>query len=186
MHPYFKIINIAEVAKISNEVDLALPQLVTEIVDLKQVYTFNIIEIDRLLKLSPALTGWLDSIGLTTRLKYAGLPWAAPHSNGGIHTDVRCVEAINLPVYNCDQGYSAWYKAKCIGKIKESTRGKSTDRSVEYIPHLDADAVELIRVSNQHPIWFNTSIPHRGINLSNRPRIILTLRFDCPIPVDTF
>jgi hypothetical protein len=185
MHPYYKIISIPELAKISHEIDGALPQLITGAVDLKQVYSFNIIDTSRLLQLSPALTSWLDSVGLTSHLKYAGLPCTAPHSSGSIHTDGKCVEAINLPVYNCDQGYSIWYQASCIGTITESTSGKSTNQQAEYVPYSHADAVELSRVSNQHPIWFNTSIPHRGVNLSNRPRIILTLRFDCPIPIDT-
>lgn len=184
MTQYYKIINIPELKKISQEVDAALGQLVTGAPDLKAVYTFNIINTTQLLELAPSLAEWLDTVGLKNNLLYAGLPCTAPHSNGSIHTDGKCTEAINLPVYNCNDGYSVWYDAIQIGGIAESLSGKSTAQAAEYVPYLHAGAVELDRVSNKHPIWFNTAVPHRGINASNRPRIILTLRFDCPIDVD--
>ena len=179
MYPYYKIIDIPDIDNISHQVDLALPRLVVRPPDLKQVFSFNTIDTGLLLQLSPALKDWLDSIGLTTHLQYAGLPCAAPHSQGDIHTDGKSTEAINLPIYNCDQGYSVWYQSSCVDTTPESVN-LSTG-----IPHSHADAVELARVSNRHPIWFNTTIPHRGINMSSRPRIIMTLRFDCPIPIDT-
>jgi len=181
---YYTIINVPDLFIISQEIDAAIDQLVTGPADLKMVYTFNIIDTTRLLELAPSLTAWLDKVGLKNNLLYAGLPCAAPHSIGNIHTDAKCTESINLPVYNCDAGYSAWYNAKQISSITESTSGKSADRSAEFIPHRSSDAVELARVSNKYPIWFNNSIPHNGINTSDQPRIILTLRFDCPIDVD--
>jgi hypothetical protein len=184
MTQYYKIINIPELDKISQEVDATLGQLVTGAPDLKQVYTFNIIDTARLLDLVPSLAKWLDIVGLKNNLLYAGLPCTAPHSNGSIHTDGKCTESINLPVYNCNDGYSVWYDAIQMGSIAESVSGKSTCRAAEYVPYLHAGAVELARISNKHPIWFNTAVPHRGVNLSNRPRIILTLRFNCPIKVD--
>jgi hypothetical protein len=181
---YYKIINIPSVLEISQEVDAALRSLVTGAINLKQVSSFNIIDPIKLLNLCPTLCNWLDTVGLKDNLKYAGLPWTAPLSQGKIHTDGKCTEAINIPIYNCKNGYSVWYQANRIGNILETDSGKSTDQVAEFVPYSDLDAVELAKVSNQHPIWFNTSIPHRGVNLSDLPRIILTLRFDCPIPVD--
>lgn len=185
MTQYYKIINVPDIDKISQEVDAGLNQLVTGAADLKAVYTFNIINTTRLLELAPSLAAWLDTVGLKNNLLYAGLPCTAPHSNGSIHTDGKCVEAINFPVYNCNDGHSVWYDAEQMGNIAESTSGKSANQSAQYVPYLHAGAVELARVSNRYPIWFNTSIPHRGINNSSRPRIILTLRFDCSINLDT-
>jgi hypothetical protein len=185
MTQYYKIINIPELDKISHEVDVALGQLVTGAPDLKEVYTFNIINTTQLLDLAPSLAKWLDAVGLRYNLLYAGLPCTAPHSNGSIHTDGKCTESINLPVYNCNDGYSVWYDAIQIGGIAESTSGKSTNQAAEYVPYSHAGAVELARISNKHPIWFNTAVPHRGVNFSGRPRIILTLRFNCPINIDT-
>lgn len=185
MTQYYKIINVPGVDQISQEVDAALGQLVTGPANLKAVYTFNIVNPSELLKLAPSLSAWLDTIGLKNNLLYAGLPCTAPYSNGRIHTDGKCVEAINLPVYNCEEGYSAWYDAEQMGNITESVSGKSTNQLAEYVPYLHQGATELDRVSNKYPIWFNTAVPHRGLNPSNRPRIILTLRFNCPIDVDT-
>jgi hypothetical protein len=185
MTQYYKIIDVSNLSKISYEVDSALGQLVTGATDLKSVYTFNIINTTHLLQLVPSLADWLNIIGLKNNLIYAGLPCIAPHSRGGIHIDGKCIEAINLPVYNCENGYSVWYHAERTGNIAESLSGKSTNQSAEYIPYLSADPVELARVSNKHPVWVNTAVPHCGINDSNRPRIILTLRFDCPINIDS-
>ena len=184
MTQYYKIINVPDLFIISQEIDAVMDQLVTGPADLKVTYTFNIIDTTRLLELAPSLTAWLDKVGLKNNLLYAGLPCAAPHSSGYIHTDAKCTESINLPVYNCDAGYSAWYDARQIGGIVESTSGKSTNQSAEFIPYDKVGALELARVSNKYPIWFNNSIPHNGTNTSSQPRIILTLRFDCPIDVD--
>lgn len=184
MMPYYTILNVPDLYKISQEVDAALTQLVTGAPDLKAVYTFNIINTTCLLELAPSLAAWLDTVGLKNNLLYAGLPCTAPRSIGYIHTDAKCSESINFPIYNCDGGYSAWYNAKPMNNITESTSGKSTDQLAEYILHARTGAVELARVSNKYPIWFNTSIPHNGTNTSDQPRIILTLRFDCPINVD--
>jgi hypothetical protein len=184
MTPYYTILNVLDLYVISREIDAVVDQLVTGPADLKEVYTFNIIDTTRLLELVPSLANWLDAVGLKNHLLYAGLPCIAPYSAGNIHTDAKCSESINFPVYNCDSGYSAWYNAKPKGDITENTSGKSTDQSAEYIPHKNEGAVELARVSNKYPIWFNNSIPHNGINTSHQPRIILTMRFDCPIDVD--
>ena len=197
MLPYYKIITIPDLAQITQEVDRALPNLVTGKFNLKDVYSVSIVDTTHLLELAPTLAAWLDTIGLKNNLLYAGFPCAAPFSIGPIHSDGKCVESINLPVYNCERGYSVWYRANQIGKITTARSGNSTkDQRAEYVPYalprqrlhltqiMTADGPELARVSNQHPVWYNTQIPHRGINFSDQPRIILTMRFDCPINID--
>jgi hypothetical protein len=189
MLPYYKIIDVVNLARITRELDRALPKLVTGQVDLKAVYSFNTIDPARLLELAPALTAWLDTVGLKNNLSVAGFPCTAPNSKGTIHTDLRYKypdlpgEGINFPVYNCNQGHSIWYQASQASTATESTSGKSTNHAPMFASYLDTDAVELARVSNQYPVWFNTDIPHTGINASDKPRIILTMRFDCAINV---
>ena len=197
MIPYYKILTIPNLEQISHELDQALPELVTGRFDLKVVYSFNIVDPNRLLELAPALVAWLTAVGLKNNLMAAGFPWAAPASVGGLHNDGDNKESINLPVYNCERGYSVWYRGSQSGPRQETPSGNSTKYQIsEYTPytlprqrlHLTqiptADNPELARVSTQHPVWFNTGIPHRGINFSDRPRIILTMRFDCPINID--
>jgi len=201
MLPYYKIITVPDLTQITQELDQALPELVTGQFDLKAVYSFNIIDVTKLLDLTPTLATWLDTVGLKNNLWLAGFPWAAPASVGALHIDGN--SAINFPVYNCERGYSVWYRAYPSGENKLSTSGKSVDLTSprygthrgEYMPclltqrrHLTRvmhdNGPELARVSNQYPIWFNTSIPHCGINFSDQPRIIFTMRFDCPLDVD--
>jgi hypothetical protein len=205
MLPYYKILTVPNLEQISHELDQALPELVTGRFDLKAVYSFNMVDPALVLNLAPTLAAWLDTVGLKNNLNGAAFPWAAPASVGGVHTDLRPrypdlpSEAINFPVYNCERGYSVWCQANRDGAPSTAENGKSTDaldRSADYRPyalpkqrlHLTqiptADNPELARVSTQCPVWFNTGIPHRGINFSDRPRIILTMRFDCPINID--
>ena len=197
MLPYYKILTIPNLEQISHELDQALPELVTGRFNLKTVYSFNIVDCAKLLELAPALVGWLTAVGLKNNLIAAGFPWAAPASVGALHTDGDNNESINLPVYNCERGYSVWYRARPSGPRTETGSGNSTkNQTSEYTPyalpkqrlHLTqiptADNPELARVSTQNPIWFNTGIPHIGINFSDRPRIILTMRFNCPLDVD--
>jgi hypothetical protein len=202
MLPYYKILTIPNLEQISHELDQALPELVTGRFDLKAVYSFNIVDCVKLLELAPALVSWLTNVGLKNNLNGAGFPWAAPASVGGVHTDPRIKypdlpnESINFPVYNCERGYSVWYRANQEGDPSTAENGKSADELGHYLPHalpkqrlhltqiMTADNPELARVSTQSPVWFNTGIPHRGINFSDQPRIILTMRFDCPINID--
>ena len=203
MLPYYKIITVPDLDRITQELDQALPDLVTGQFNLKSIYSFNIVDCAKLLELAPALAAWLDTIGLKNNLALAAFPWAAPSSIGAVHTDPRpkypdlLSEAINLPVYNCERGYSVWYQTDQVGNLVEATSGKSSDQAAEYLPYvlpkqrlhltrvMTAGNPELARVSTQSPVWFNTGIPHTGINFSNRPRIILTMRFGCPINLDT-
>jgi hypothetical protein len=197
MLPYYKIITVPDLDRITQELDQALPEF-----DLKAVYSFNIVDKARLLELAPALVAWLTAVGLKNNLVVAAIIWAAPASVGVVHTDVRSNtdllgEAINLPVYNCEKGHSAWYQADQGGsRIKATGENSSLDQIAEYVPYvlpvrrlhltrvMTAGNPELARVSNLHPIWFNTDIPHTGINTSDKPRIILSMRFNCPLDVD--
>lgn len=182
MIPYYQPINVPNLSVISKQIDRALPDLVTGKFTLKEVYSINLIEIHLLKKFAPALNDWLFSIGLDQHLSYAALPWAAPHSKGPIHSDGKCIEAINLPVYNCEQGEMIWFDAEKMGDITAVPSNNSAKSQIaEFIPYKHNGAKELARVSSQIPAWVNTKIPHRGINFSDRPRIIITLRFDCPI-----
>lgn len=185
MLPFYKSLDIPNLAAISEQIDRALPELVTGKFNLKEVYSFNLIDVESLKKLSPALTQWLTDVELNNHLLYAGLPWTAPSSKGSIHSDGKCIEAINLPIYNCDQGWMIWYDAEQMGGVNHMPSGNSTKNQLaEYVPYKHSGATELARISSSQAAWVNTQIPHQGINLSNRPRIILTLRFDVPINLE--
>jgi hypothetical protein len=197
MLPYYKIITVPNLEQISYELDQAVPELVTGRCNLKAIYSFNLVDVTRLLELAPALATWLDTIGLKNNLWYAGFPWAAPSSTGPIHNDGNTKDAINLPVYNCKRGYSVWYQGRPSGEKQETTSGKSADyHRAEYVPYelprqrlhltqvMHDNGPELARVSTQQPVWYNTRIPHCGINFSDQPRITLSMRFNCPLDVD--
>ena len=198
MLPYYKIITVPNLEQISHELDQALPDLIVKRFNLKDIYSFNLVDVVKLLELAPALGNWLDTIGLKNNISFAGFPWAAPSSMGPIHTDGWIVDAINLPVYNCEKGYSVWYRGHQTVEEKIVHAGDVivNNHQAEYVPYalprqrlhltqvMTADGPELARVSNRYPVWYNTRIPHRGINFSDQPRITFTVRFNCPLDVD--
>lgn len=211
MLPYYKIITVPDLAQITQELDQAVSELITRQFDIKAVYNFNVIDTSRLLELSPALTAWLTAVGLKNNLLFAALGCCMPAIETQLHDDGLCTEAINFPVYNCEKGYSVWCRSgldthqdyvkrweaiesekntiasidRYSREIRSSTMYRHRTRQRLHLTDImTADNPELARVSNQYPVWVNTNIPHYGINLSDKMRIILTMRFNCPINID--
>jgi len=182
MLPYFKVLQISNLEQISQEVRNNLTQLLPD--SHTRPYSFNLINEQDLLKISPTLAAWLKSVGLYNHLQYAGLPLVAPHTVGPLHMDGKCKEAINLPVFNCGVGYSSWHTSSTLsGEILPTTDGVHTSKKAEYVSCVD-DGVELVRLENAHAAWVNTALPHKGTNTGKNPRMIMTLRFDRDIDID--
>ncbi len=70
--------------------------------------------------------------------------------------------SLNIPVLNCDAegSYSVWYKEL-----------KTID---------DPELEEVGRMTLSKAAFFNTQIPHHGINLTNETRCVLSVRFKEP------
>jgi hypothetical protein len=120
-------------------------------------------------------------VGLLDKLELAAIPLCPSFSAGSLHKDTAYPEALNLPVYNCHDSYFAWYDAELVDDtirdiVLDETREDGTAR---YFLYKTETAKEIARVSCAQPIWFNTQIPHRGINNGHGPRVIATVRFSC-------
>jgi hypothetical protein len=177
MKPYFEILHIPNLSSISSEIAENLDILIPNKRFRRLGYGFNRVMPEDLLKASPSLGQYLESVGLKEHLAPSALPWAEPGISGAIHVDVVYHEGINLPVIG--EGYGAWYDAEYKGGIKSAKTGGVIPQIGGYI--LCENAVEVARVSNSEAFWANTQIPHNGVNTGDSPRVILTLRFDVPI-----
>lgn len=181
MLPYFELIQVPNLQKISAEIAGQLDVLIPDRRFKRVGYGFNRVAPEALLQASPALCEYLDSVGLKDHLGPSGLPWAEPGVFGMVHQDVHWSEGINMPVIG--EGYGAWYDAEPLERVKSSKPG-SADTSREqgaYIPCSTEQITELARVSNDLAFWVNTKIPHNGVNTGTTPRVVMCLRFDVPL-----
>ena len=85
--------------------------------------------------------------------------------------------ALNIPVLNCENTYTAWYDAKPTNyKAKDySTNSWST---VGDSPLYNNDeATEIDRIESNKPHWINVHVPHSPICNHTKLRINGTIRF---------
>lgn len=149
-------------------------------------YAFNLTSHEQVLDGSPSLRAYLESKGLLGKVSFVGMPYCPPESKGMLHVDGKCAEAINFPVLNCDDADYIWFDAKIIDSEFRRTRaGQSTDSGVAEYRRCDSSgAKEIARSACAQPIWFNTHIPHCGVNRSAKPRVVATLRFSCALDLN--
>jgi hypothetical protein len=82
--------------------------------------------------------------------------------------------ALNIPIFNCDNSYTCWYKHKdpLNPKVIEWHHAGSTT----YVYPFD-DMIECDRVYWTKPLWFNILEPHCGFNYTDKERIMISVRF---------
>lgn len=158
----------------------------------------------------PTFADWLMSKNIQSRDIFV-ISWLVVASNGvdtesmPIHIDTDpddpgslpldlTGEAINVPLLNFDNSFTAWYAATKLGAAPSSS--EFFNSPAELIKNLvmncsnsgilyDEDsAVEVARARLTQPIYLNVSIPHRAINLGSRPRTTLSLRLRHKLDLD--
>jgi len=156
----------------------------------------------------PVFADWLDSKGIKLRDIYL-ISWIVIASRGvnaesmPIHIDTDgegavpldlTGEAVNLPLLNFDDSYTAWYSASKLGGVPTSEEFFNSPAelmkkivmnwSTSSIAYDESSAVELVRASVSQPMYINVTIPHRAINLGDRPRTSLSIRLRRKLDLD--
>ena len=156
----------------------------------------------------PTFADWLDSKDIKSRDIYL-ISWIVIASNGinaesmPIHIDTDgegavpldlTGEAINLPLLNFDDSYTAWYSATKLGGAPTSEEFFDSPAelmkkivmnwSTSGVAYDESSAVELIRASVAQPMYINVTIPHRAINLGDLPRTSLSVRLRRKLDLD--
>jgi hypothetical protein len=117
-----------------------------------------------------------------------------PDQKTAVHTDSGTQRiALNLPVLNCDQSYTVWYKTTNkllagpeVAYVKDNSllSAEAFDNYLDYdSDYYEFDSAEEIdRVECNRPLWINFKIPHRPeVNHSNL-RILASFRFTTDFP----
>jgi len=102
---------------------------------------------------------------------------APPNSTGGIHIDGHQIyaesAAINFVLHNNVDWEMQWFNIKILKDIKQLTTISNTC----YIP-LNSNQCTLIHTfKSNHPFILRTGVAHRVINLGNKHRYCISLRF---------
>jgi len=177
MIPYFRKIKIPDLDVMSGEildnVDIIRK---SDYRALTENSTFYDAHVRKLLECCPTLSAWLADHGIRQYLEFAMFPWIAAKSQSGLHLDFPASRAaINIPVLNCNNSFSSWHSSSTENPHNNLPFYSCVDTGIEYA-----------RIDSKFAHWFNSEIPHKGTNLSNEPRMIMTMRFSCNIDLDKF
>jgi hypothetical protein len=214
MLPYYKILSAPDLHKMSAEIDTYLRATCPVYVSMLESNTTStglinsneqtgpryLRKIKDFKMACPSFADWLDSKGIKSRDIYL-ISWIVIASRGvnaesmPIHIDTDgegtvpldlTGEAINLPLLNFDNSYTAWYSASKLGGAPTSAEFFDSPAelmkkivmnwSTSDIAYDESSAVELVRASVAQPMYINVSIPHRAINLGDQPRTSLSIR----------
>ena len=210
MLPYYKTLTAPDLQKMSAEIDTYLRDICpvyvsmynsnttsTGLINNREIVDHQFLrDIRNIKKACPTFANWLDSKEIAPRDIYL-ISWIVIASNGvdvesmPIHIDTDgedafpldlTGEAINLPLLNFDDSYTAWYSATKLGAAPTSAEFFESPAElmkkivINWSAYDESTAVELVRASVAQPMYINVTIPHRAINLGNRPRTSLSIR----------
>ena len=103
-----------------------------------------------------------------------------PKSKLPIHVDYGPITkhkySLNIPVYNCENTYVIMYKKK-NNNVNYYTKSSGHNDYNEF-NEVDMEPIDTFYLSKA--ALFSTQIPHRPINETTEPRIMLTVRFETP------
>jgi hypothetical protein len=111
-----------------------------------------------------------------------------PHSFLPTHIDYHdllkeTIYALNIPIYNCDNTHVVFYrvtKENILAKHKTQEHGNADD----YCEYAESDVEEIEKFYLNTAALFNTQVPHKAINNTNEPRIVLTIRFKSKLDIN--
>jgi hypothetical protein len=146
--------------------------------------SFNLtIDIPMIREQGTSLMSLLKSIELDEYLESIAFISARKETDFPIHVDGTVDFALNIPVLNCENSYTAWYYSK-IGNLNVEPKayGQIDDYSNSVALLCDASqATEITRIDANIPHWININVPHRPIVLGEGFRINASLRFSSKI-----
>jgi hypothetical protein len=90
---------------------------------------------------------------------------------------------LNIPLYNCDNTYTVWYDAKILDQpVPDDYVIGTEDAKLARIVD-EKNAVEIVRVEANRPLWINTNVAHRPETHHDKLRMAASIRFD-PAPIN--
>jgi hypothetical protein len=116
-------------------------------------------------------------------ISYIAMITVAPHDKLPTHIDWDLKDnpwALNIPIYNCDDTVSIFYRLKdenCEPKVIYQDHGDP------FYYYSGDQTEELERFYLTKAAFFNTQVPHSALNTTDKARIIISIRFKTPLVV---
>jgi hypothetical protein len=133
---------------------------------------FNHIDKDNFLKECPSINDYFVCNNFeVNKIAIIEIPG---RSESALHIDTQNnFLALNFPVINCDQSYTAFYKI-----VEGSPNIIKMANGLTNLNFDNCGTEELDRFYlKQNAILFNTKIPHKVFNFSDNPRLSISFRF---------
>jgi hypothetical protein len=173
---------------------LAIPNLeniTTELINLKNSnvkqwrknsYYVNILEEDAR-PLCPHVMQYLSNAGVAhkfERFLYSGNATTSDSVHIDSYDPAYCQTSLNIPLYDCEESYTAWYstKHKKLNDFSSTGINLNIGQQFAWLPITEVE--EIARVEVTRPMLVNTTILHRGI-IPNANRTLCGIRFTSPL-----
>jgi hypothetical protein len=139
----------------------------------------------------PLFVNLLKNLNLLDRWDYTAWSMSTiPGENIIIHTDYDWRDrsfALNIPILNCHDSYTAWYKPRPgtgVKHLRQHEELKDYPLPEKWQDHYPgqqwrAEDIEgeIDRMAASQPAFVNHSIPHRPVTYHNDTRILISTRF---------
>jgi hypothetical protein len=132
----------------------------------------------------PSLCDYLKTVSLYDkffRIVLSSKKKPGEDLKSGIHVDQitkRFIYSLNIPVLDCENTYTAWYKGEV--ELFDQTNNPYIRTNHNRTNHFgvvnEQNATEICRVETIRPMLINTTIPHRALT-NKATRIIACIRF---------
>lgn len=165
----YKTLDISNLDQIKKELDNVVE---------KNILGFRAGDTNLIKESCPSLTDYLQKINLLDRWKDTGVV-VLNNSSLKVHSDSinsSRVYALNIPICNCENSYTIWYKVK--DGVKPIIDKYGEPKKMVYSFQYPLEGVEEIdRMESSNPAFVNVKVPHSGISFSDSPRCLISLRF---------
>lgn len=128
---------------------------------------------------TPLLCKLIRSMGLFSRWIGCGISSNNHGENLRIHVDqfdwTTVCYGLNIPVMNCEDSYTVWYDAELLDENPSDDKPAYNNAP---IIKPGTTPIEIGRWAVKNPAWVNVSIPHCSVTEHNKPRALISARFD--------
>lgn len=146
-----------------------------------KISVFNPLSKEELKDRVPEFSKFLRSVDLYDRWITTSMCTIPPHQNYPLHIDsLNCQErfvALNIPIINCENTYTAWYEAEIEKHIWNKLHGH-IDKTYDEACHCKWEtSTEIKRIESFDPMLINVSVPHSVFNPNDKYRFLVSSRF---------
>jgi len=176
----YQYINLPNIDRIAEEILKRLPPVHRK-KNMFKGYPIDFFDIKPLRDAVETITSWdnIHDIALVSTKPYSFLPTHIDYHDLLKET----VYALNIPIYNCDDTHVIFYRV-INEKNSPQHRTQEHGNADDYCEYAESDVEEIEKFYLKTAALFNTQVPHRAINNTNEPRIVLTIRFKSKLDVN--